>query len=126
MNPVAQKYGAFTLAGVNLVPKDIAERRKVRAVRFAATVAVLIALGVVVVLYLGALGAKAAANNDLNNTLADQADAIAARYAKATVYTDMVTREQQVYALSQAGYGEIDYAAYTSALMSAANGKATF
>lgn len=127
MNPVALKYEAALFPSVNLVPKDIQERRKMRAVRFAAGVAVLIAIGLVVIAFLGALGAKAAAQSGLNDASAQQDEALQKRDSKAPVYDSYVAREQEEYALAQVGYGEIDYSQFaTSITNTATNDKSSF
>nr|WP_284329233.1 pilus assembly protein PilM [Demequina litorisediminis] len=60
MNPVDKKIGAPALPAVNLIPQEIAEATKMRAVKMTALFAVLIAVGVMVGAYVLALGAKQA------------------------------------------------------------------
>jgi hypothetical protein len=127
VNPVATKYGAAPLASVNLVPKDVQDRRKLRAVQFTAGLAVLLAIGAVVLGFLVALGAQAAANSSLADAVARQDAAIAERDAKAPVYDAYVSREEQEFALSQAGFGEINMSQYVMAIgNTAADGKTNF
>ncbi|MDN4489391.1 hypothetical protein QQX13_00940 [Demequina sp. SYSU T00068] len=126
MNPAAQKYGAPTLAGVNLIPADIAERKKMRAVRTTAIFVVLIAVGAVVVAFLLALAARGVAQLDLDNASNDQEVAIAERDGKAQVYTDALQREREEYTLAQIGFGEIDYAQLTAQIQSTRSDTASF
>lgn len=127
MNPTAVKYGAPPLASVNLVPKDIQERRKMRAVQLTAVVAVLIAIGAVLLAFLTAIGTQAAAKSGLDNALARQNEAIGQRDGKVNVYTAYATREAQEFALAQAGFGEIDYSQFATAFANAASdGKTSF
>jgi len=124
VNQVAKKYGASALPGVNLVPNEIAERRKMRSVRLMAIVAVLIAIGAVVVVYLGAVGTRVAAQSGLNDALNQQDAAIEQRDALAPVYAAYVEREIDEYALSQAGWGEIDLSQFIVAVANEASSDA--
>ncbi|MDN4486705.1 hypothetical protein QQX10_00825 [Demequina sp. SYSU T00039] len=126
MNPTAQKYGASVLAGVNLIPADIAERKKMRAVRTTAVIVVLIAVGAVVVAFLLALAARGVAQLDLDNASRDQEAAIAERDGKAQVYTDALQREREEYTLAQIGFGEIDYAQLTAQIQATRSDTASF
>lgn len=123
MNPVAAKYGAPLLASVNLVPKDIQERRKMRAVRTLAIVVVLIAIGAVAVGYIAALGAHALAQSNLNDKVAQQTEALNKRDSYAGVHTAYATRETQEFALTQIGWGEVDMSSFIAAIASQADGK---
>lgn len=123
MNETALKYGAAPFASVNLVPKEIAERKKMRAVRMVAIVALLATVALVVLGYLSALGMKAVAQRDLNDAAKQQYSAIETRDKNVPVYLSYVQREQQELALSQAGWAEIEYSNLTSAVANTANSK---
>lgn len=116
MNPVAQKYGAAPLAGVNLIPVEIAERKKMRAVTSMALLVVAAALVVVVLGFLGALALKAAAQGEYDEASSAEAAAVAERDGKASVYDAVAQREMEEYALAQIGSGEIDYAEFTASI----------
>ncbi len=123
MNPLADKYGAAQLASVNLVPQEIAERKKMRAVQLLAVVVVLIALGLVVIGYLGALGAKELARSDLQDAFNAQVDAFDARDERLPVFGAYVQREVSEYTMAQVGWGEIDMAQFVVAIANQASGK---
>lgn len=119
MNELTKKYGAPALPSVNLLPRDIAEKRKLRAVQLLALMMILIAVGVVVVGYVLALGAKQLANGDRDDALASQTAAISERDAKAPVYDAYRSREVQEYTLAQIGIGEMDYNDLSAAVFDA-------
>ena len=126
MNAIAKKVGATGLPAVNLVPRDIAEKRKMRAVQFTALLAVLIAVGVVAAVYVIALGTKGLADNSLADARAQQAQAIAERDAKAPTYVAFVEQEREEFTLAQIGYGEINYADLETAILSMADDETSF
>lgn len=125
MNALADKYGATPLASVNLVPKEIAERKKLRAVQLLAVVAVLVALGLIVVGYLGALGARELARSDLQDAFDAQVQAFEARDQRVSVFDAYVNREVSEYTMSQVGWGEIDMSQFIVAIANQASGKAS-
>ncbi|WP_062464590.1 hypothetical protein [Demequina soli] len=116
MNAVAERYGASTLAGVNLIPREIAARRTMRAVQFGAVVAILIAIAGVGLLFAGAAFAKMSASDERDTAAQDESAAVAARDAKAGVFTDVQVREQEEYTLAQIGYSEIAYSQLTASV----------
>ncbi|WP_062293375.1 hypothetical protein [Demequina phytophila] len=126
MNETALKYGAPGLPGVNLIPAEIAERKKMNTVRGLAILAIVGAVALAVLGYLGALAAAGLAQGELDDAAATEATSVAARDAKASVYTDVLAREQQEYALAQVGYGELSYSALTAAFQSVANDSTSF
>lgn len=126
MNETAKRVGSPGLPQVNLVPKEFAEKRAMRAVQVTALVAVLIALAVIVLGYVLSLGAKQLAQNDLEDARADQTTTLQERDEKVTVYFNAVVREQQEYTLAQVGYGEIDYGQLSVAVLATANDESSF
>lgn len=126
MSERLKKMGVPVLPSVNLLPKDIAEKRKMRAVQFTALLAVLIAIAVVVVGYVIGLGAKQLAQNDLNEKRDLQTAAIAERDAKASVYDDYLTQEREEFTLAQIGYGEILYSQYAPGILTQADEQTSF
>ncbi|WP_062133645.1 hypothetical protein [Demequina aestuarii] len=126
MNETAKRVGAPGLPQVNLVPKEFAEKRAMRAVQVTALFVVLIALGVVVLGYVLALGAKQLAQNDLDDARTAQTEAIAARDAKADVHAAYVQQEIEEFTLAQIGYGEVLYSSFASTVLSTANDSSNF
>ncbi|WP_062520527.1 hypothetical protein [Demequina silvatica] len=126
MNETAVKYGAPGLPGVNLIPAEIAERKKMNTVRGLAILAIVGAIALAILGYLGALAAAGLAQNELDDAAATEAAAVATRDGKASVYTDVLAREQQEYALAQVGYGEMSYSALTNAFQWATNDSTSF
>ncbi|WP_291378280.1 hypothetical protein [Demequina sp.] len=122
MNQTALKYGAPALASVNLVPKEIAERKTMRAVRLVAIVALLVTLGVVALGYLTALGVKAVAQRELDDAATEQYSTLVKRDKMVPVYFDYVEREQQELALAQAGWAEVSYSDLAFAFANTATG----
>ena len=125
MNQTALKYGAAPFASVNLIPKEIAERKKMRAVRLMAGLALVVAAGVVVLGYLSVLGIKAVAQSDLDDAEQAQLTSLGARDAMVPVYYDYLAREQQEFALAQAGWGEVTYADLATAVANTATSPAS-
>lgn len=121
MNDFAKKIGAPALPSVNLIPKDIAEKRAMRAVQFTALMAVVIAVGVVVVGYLGALGAKGLAERELTSARSGQEAAITQRDGMSDVYYAYVDREIEEYTLAQIGFGHVNYEQLATAILATAN-----
>lgn len=126
MNDIAKKVGAPGLPQVNLIPKELAEKRAMRAVQVTALFAVLIAVGLIVVGYVLALGAKTLAQNELEDARSEQSQALEARDAKVTVYDNALVREQQEYTLAQIGYGEVDYSQLSASVLATANADSSF
>ncbi|MFW7415190.1 hypothetical protein [Demequina sp. SO4-18] len=126
MNELAKRVGSPGLPQVNLLPREFAEKRQMRAVQVAALLAVLIAIGVIVAGYVLALGAKSMAQNDLESARGDQQVALAERDGKVAVHTNTLMREEQEYTLAQIGFGEIDYGQLSAAVLSTANTEASF
>lgn len=126
MNDRLRKLGAPALPGVNLLPKDYAEKRKMRAVQVTALFAVLIALGVMVLGYFAAVGAKQLAVGELDDKRRDQALALESRDAKAHVYTDYLQQEQQEFTLAQVGYGEVLYSQFAPGVLAQADDETNF
>lgn len=126
MSEQMRKLGAPSLPGVNLLPKDFAEKRKMRAVQFTGLLAVLVAVAVIVLGYLGALGAKQLAVGDLDEKRNEQTLALDTRDAKAPVYADYVQQEQEEFTLAQIGYGEILYSQYAPGVLAQANDESNF
>lgn len=119
MNPVAQKYGAAHLAGINLIPVEIAERKKMRTAQTLAVLAVAIAIGVVIVGFLLFFATRQVAEGRVDDALSAQSAALQARDGKAPVFAAVRQREAEEYTLAQIGFGEIQYAQLTTALQSA-------
>lgn len=126
MNPVAQKYGAAILAGVDLLPSEIAERKTMRSVRSLAVLMVVIAVGVVIAMFALFFGLRTAAQAGLDDALIAQDAAVAERDGKAGVYDDVRTREAEEYTLAQVGFGEMDYAQLTAAVQSTVDKDTSF
>ncbi|MFV0284876.1 MAG: hypothetical protein ACK5IM_00625, partial [Demequina sp.] len=126
MNPVDKKIGAPALPAVNLIPQEIAEATKLRAIKMTALFAVLIAVGVMVGAYVLALGAKQLAKNGLDDAITDQTTAIAERDAQKTVFDDLSTYESQAWTLGQIGYGDIAVQDLVTSVLSAAEDGTTF
>lgn len=126
MNPVAQKYGAAILAGVDLLPSEIAERKTMRSVRSLAVLIVVIAVGVVIAMFALFFGLRTAAQAGLDDAMLAQDSAVADRDGKAGVYEDVRTREAEEYALAQVGFGEMDYAQLTAAIQSTVDKDTSF
>ncbi|MDN4482048.1 hypothetical protein [Demequina lignilytica] len=126
MNPIAQKYGASALAGVNLIPTEIAERKKMRTVVTMSVIAVVIAIAAVALAFAVAFIARLAVEADRDNAAADEAAAVAARDGKAQVYYDVRSREQEEFTLAQIGFGEIDYAQLTASIQDTADDESAF
>ncbi|WP_062295575.1 hypothetical protein [Demequina maris] len=126
MNATAQKYGAPPLAGVNLIPVEIAERKKMRAVITAAVMAVIVAAALVAVAFGAALVAKIAVEADRDTAAQDEATALVERDAKTQVYYDVLAREQEEFTLAQIGYGEIDQADLAASIQQTANDDTSF
>ncbi|WP_152659418.1 hypothetical protein [Demequina salsinemoris] len=97
-----------------------------RAVITTAVFTVLIALGVVVALWLLALGWKAAASSSRDSAAEEELVAVAERDAKSQVYYDVVERESEEFTLAQIAYGEIDQAQFTAVIQSVANDETSF
>ncbi|MFV0285444.1 MAG: hypothetical protein ACK5IM_03520, partial [Demequina sp.] len=111
---------------VNLIPQEIAEATKLRAIKMTALFAVLIAVGVMVGAYVLALGAKQLAKNGLDDAITDQTTAIAERDAQKTVFDDLSTYESQAWTLGQIGYGDIAVQDLVSSVLNAAEDGTTF
>lgn len=126
MNPIAHKYGASPLPGVNLIPSEIAERKKMRAVVTTAVVVVAIAVAVVALGFATAFVAKLTVESDRDAAMQDEAAAVAGRDGKAPVYDDVRAREQQEFTLAQVGFGEIDYAQLAASIQGTANADTSF
>ncbi|MFV0633504.1 hypothetical protein [Demequina sp.] len=126
MNDLAKKYGASALPAVNLIPREIAEKRKMKAAQFTALMAVLIALGAVVVLYVVALGAKGLADNQLADSREAQDLAVEARDSKSDIYGAYRAQEFEEYALAQIGFGQVDYTQLSTAVLATSNGDTSF
>lgn len=125
MNPLASKYGAPQLPQVNLVPKDIAEHRAMRRVQTLAALAVVAAIAGLVVVGLGALGAKAVAKSNLDKAFEEEAAAVLERDGKASIYNDYVIQESREITLLQIGWAEIDYAALYASIGAQVNPEST-
>ncbi|MDE0573048.1 hypothetical protein ON058_06440 [Demequina sp. B12] len=110
MKPVDKKYGAPALPSVNLIPQEIAEATKMRAVKFTAMFAVLIAVGVMVAGYVLALGAKQVAKSGLEDAIDEQRLALASRDSQVETYDALVEYESDAWTLGQIGYGDVDIA----------------
>lgn len=108
MNPIVTKYGASPLPQVNLVPKNINDKRTMRLVKTIAGIAALAAVVLVALVFFGAYAAKTVSQNALRDALNDEDQAVAARDAKVDVYYDYVTQETQEFTLFQIGWPEID------------------
>lgn len=108
MNPIVAKYGAAPLPQVNLVPKNINDKRTMRLVKTVATMAALGAVALVVLVFLAAYATKTVSQNALRDALDAEDEAVAARDAKVDVYYDYVTQETQEFTLFQIGWPEID------------------
>lgn len=121
MNPTAQKYGASALASVNLIPTEIADRKKMRAAVTSAVLVVVIAVGVVAVGFAISLIARLAVEADRDNAVSDEAAAVSERDGKVQVYYDVLAREQEEFTLGQIGFGEIDYAQLTASIQGTAD-----
>ncbi|WP_430866787.1 hypothetical protein [Demequina aurantiaca] len=127
MNPeLRSKYGTAQFPGVNLIPKEIAEKKALQRVRLLAVVAIVISIAVVIVGYFGAVAVKTIAQSDLNSALADQTAAVNERDGKVDVYTEYLRLESEEYALTQVGFGEMDYAQLTSAVAGTANAETSY
>jgi hypothetical protein len=126
MNETSKKYGAAVLPSVNLVPKELSERRAMRAVQVTAWIVLLIAVGVVVAGFVLGLGAKALAESAVNESVDAQAAAVEERDALAPVYHAYRQREVEEFAIAQATYAEIDYTALGTAVLATANAESTF
>ncbi|GIG54620.1 hypothetical protein [Demequina activiva] len=126
MNELAKRIGASPLPAVNLIPKDIAEKRALRAVQVTALFAVLIAIGVVAVAWFLAWGARGLAQDNVDDAVAAEAEAIAERDAKVVVYEAYREREEQEFGLAQVGYGEIAYSALSSSILATADEDTSF
>lgn len=117
MNPTAQKYGASGFPEVNLVPKEIDQKRIMRVVQVGSVIGVLAVIALVALGYVGALAGKSVANDKLHNAFADEDAALTERNAKADVYTEYATREEQEFALLAVGWGELDYPQLITAIL---------
>jgi arginine exporter protein ArgO len=127
MNPqLRAKYGSAHFPSVNLIPKEIAEKKALRRVQFVAVVAILIAVGVVALGYFGALATKQIAQNNVDDALEAQTAAVSERDAKVGVYDNYRRIETEEYGLTQVGFGEIDYAQLTTAIVGTANDETSF
>ncbi|MFW2514317.1 hypothetical protein ACNI3K_11115 [Demequina sp. SO4-13] len=126
MNETAKKVGSPGLPQVNLLPREFAEKRQMRAVQFTALFAVLIAIALIVAGYVLALGAKQMAQNDLEDTRREQTLALEDRDSKVSVYSEYVLREQQEYALAQVAVGEMDYEQLAAAVLATHNNETSF
>lgn len=111
MNPIARKYGAPVLPQVNLVPKDLNDKRVMRFAQTIALIAALAVVGVVIIGFLGALATKQVASSGLHDALKDEDAAVESRDAKRDVYAAYVAQEQDEVALAEIGWSEMDYAA---------------
>lgn len=117
MNPIAHKYGAPQLPQVNLVPKDIGERRAMRAVQTFAALAVVAAIVLLALAFVGAYAAKSVAEGDLKDAFASEQEALAQRDAKRSVYDQFAAEETRELTLLQIGWAEIDYSALATSLL---------
>ncbi|MDN4473349.1 hypothetical protein [Demequina zhanjiangensis] len=126
MNPIAQKYGAPRLPGINVIPQEIAEKKKMRAAITTAVLVVLIAVAVVIVGFVLAFIARVAIEADRDSAVEDELAAVAERDGKAQIYYDVLEREQEEFTLAQIGFGEIDYAQLTASIQGTASGETRF
>lgn len=121
MNPIPSKFGAPALPQINLVPKEIAERRSMRAVQTLAVLVVLAVIVLVAIVGFFAWSLRAVAENSLDDALAEEATAVAQRDAKQPVFDAFVAQEAEEFTLTQIGWTEIDTASLYSAVLATAN-----
>lgn len=126
MNPVSSKLGFSSIAEVNLIPADIAEKRKFRAVRNLAVFVVIIATGVIAFAYVAVLAANGVAQLQLNAAVEQERVAVEQRDALSSVYADYVEREYDVLALAQASIGEVKIDAFTANILATSSTTARF
>lgn len=126
MNPVAQKYGASSFVAVNLIPKEIAERKKMRTVQALAVLMVLVAVGIVAVGFLLFFAAKQVVQGQYDDAVAAEQTAVNERDSKVGVYDAVVERERQEYTLTQVGFGEMSYSQLTMAIQQTADESTSF
>jgi hypothetical protein len=126
MNNTAQKYGASTLPGVNLLPKELAQRKAMRVVAVGAVLAILGALVLTGIAVAGGYAAKSVAASGLSSAATDEKTALHARDQKRNIYDAVVQREAAEYTLAQIGLGEADYAALSAAVQSTADANSVF
>lgn len=116
MNPIAAKYGAPPLPQVNLIPKDINDKRNMRVVQTFAVIAVVAAIGFIGVLTAFAMIAKNVAQDRLDNALADEDAAVQSRDELKPVYDAYLVQEKGELTLTQIGWAEMDNSALYTAL----------
>ncbi|WP_062073081.1 hypothetical protein [Demequina sediminicola] len=119
MSNLDKKIGAPALPSVNLIPKEIAEATKMRTIKVTALFAVLVAVGVMVAVYVLALGATQLAKSSLNDAVSEETDVINTRDQQVTVYEDYVSQEEDAWTLGQIGYGETKLSALTFGIANA-------
>ncbi|MCB2411672.1 hypothetical protein LGT39_02270 [Demequina sp. TTPB684] len=126
MNPIAQKYGAASLPQVNLVPREIGDRRKMRAVQTFAALAVAAFVALMAIVFVGAYAARSVAEGALDDAFSDEEAALAERDAKRGVYDDYIAQETREMTLLQVGWAEIDYSALATSLLATQDAETSF
>jgi hypothetical protein len=126
VNPISSKYGAPLLPQVNLVPKDINDKRTMSLVRTVAALSVVGVLVLVGIVFFGAYAAKTVAKNGLHDALVAEDDAVTERDAKADVYYDYVKQETQEFTILQIGWAEINYSALLTSILAQDNPEVSF
>lgn len=121
MNPVAQKYGASGFPEVNLLPKEIDQRRIMRVVQVGSVVGVLAVIALLALAYVGALASKSVVQGQLEDVFEKEDAAVKERDEKASVFNEFARREQQEYALLAIGWGETDFASALTATLAQDN-----
>lgn len=117
MNPLAQKYGAPSLPQVNLVPKDINDKRTMRVVQTLAGLGVLAMVVLVAIVYLGALAAKSIASGNLDDAFVAEDTALDVRDAKLSVFQEYQSREKEEISLIRVGWADTDYSALVTSIL---------
>jgi hypothetical protein len=126
VNPIAQKYGAAPLPQVNLVPREIGDRRKMRAIQTFAALAVAAFVVLIAIVFVGAYAARSVAEGALEDAFKDEQAAIEARDAKRGVYDDYIAQETRELTLLQVGWAEIDYSALSTSILATEDADTAF
>lgn len=126
MNPIATKYGASPLPQVNLVPKEINDKRTMRFVQTIAGIAVAAAVVLIAVAYVGAYATKSVAKDSLYQAFSEEDAAVAARDERRDVYQDYVVQETAELTLTQIGWAELSYADLLASVLAQDNDQMSF
>jgi hypothetical protein len=126
VNPLAQKYGAPSLPQVNLVPKDINDKRTMRVVQTFAGLGVLAMVVLVAIVYVAALAATSVAQGNLDDAFAKEDAALIERDEMISVYYSYQLRETQELSLYQVGWADTDYAALVTSILAQDSDQTSF